>query len=576
MDTSELVRTFGRDSDTSSTQLHNLLKSSIAKQSHNELRELASAVIANHMVPIDIAREFLTDIPAPVFSMRSKTRRTILYEALSTREAAIATILNRTPERVMTSVDSNGMTPYHYACRHGSVASISTTGNRTPHDAREKLSRSGRTPLMEGVILLRGSSVIEAIMPFTSHTNLWHARDKYGLCVLHIAMCATDDYAVNQILDRLESVADIYDNLTGRSIISTAMDTDMPLVHVVNLIGSMMQRCPNILGDLMNASSSKTTDPVDIFQHTMHSSHVTDALIAAIPESRMHETLTRRRGLCSSTIFHIAADYPIAFIRLFGRGVCCGITPQEMLSTQGSITGTPMHAIADWCYSNLKDVVADLRIHCSLAHIVQAMFVVRPYDQLYAFECLRDNRDFDHFLQLTIACTPAKLWVTTHRLALVRHAVRVGSDSVLQGEFAHDLNNATVCGAHELLHIAAHSFASGNRQLYTILLKILSLVHPRNVSTATERSLLVACNMHTFCFNNSVDELNDRNRALDAMVEICRRVRAIRSWRRLRHYVQLRWLVNWWFEQTNRIDYAPPEGAVFVANRDRAMSLIQR
>jgi len=576
MDAIEFVRAFGRFGEigeigAASAKLREVLKFAVTAKANAYLSELASEVIANETVPISEVRYFLLNIPSLVLPMRTKGRRTILYEVIHARDALVIDILHRTPGRVLTSVDSNGMTPYHYACRHGSAESIISIGTLTPEDARARLSRTGRSPLMEALYVLRGSSIIGAIVDLTSNANLWQTRDRYGMCVLHYAVCSGDAATINKLLDRVESVSDLIDETTGRSVISTAMDTEMSLAQIVNLVGCMKRRCPGVLGDLLNSSSVKITDAVDIFQRTINSAPVVDTLIMAIPPDRMFETLSRRRGLSSSTIFHITATYPFAFVKLVGFGVSCGMSSSEMFSVFDSVSGTPMHILADWCYANLCDVVSELNMHCDMCTIVHALFVSRSFDMVYAFECLRTVRDLDYLLELALSCAPELMAVARVRSAIVRHAVRVGSNAVFTGPFRADLENAISRESHEILQTASQSVARGNGNVNVIIL-ILKRINPRDVSPQTERDLLLACTLTT-CGAHWVHDFQLRDSALFALHTMCQRVRAIRRWRNLRQYVKTRWFVIWWFEEAARLSYAPG-GAIFIQNRNCVMSLV--
>lgn len=560
------------------------LVSAISTHTNEELHTIAIILMENHSVPITTVRTFLHHLPVAIFAMRKCNRRTILYNAITSRGAIVPDILHLSPARVLSSGDSNGMTPFHFACRHGSINDIQNIGALTPQASLERLSRAGRSPLVEAICLQRGTSTVDAVMNFVSHANLWQTKDRFGLCVLHVAICADDNYAVNRILDRTVAVSDLIDALTGRSIINTAMDTEMPIIYVINLIAHLKRKCPAILADLMNVSSVLMTDAVDLFHRTLHCRPVADALIAAIPNDRMHETLSRQRGLCHSTIFHLAAEYPFAYVQLVGHGARFGISTHDMLSSPGRITGTPMHAVADGCFNNFNSVVADINLHCDLSDILNAMFVQRPHDNLYPFECLRNVTDFDYFLNLTISRAVDLMRAPNHRIAIIRHAVRIGSLSVVTGRIfaqldaTHEAAAAAEVHAYaarddSLLYIAAQSFSAWHGPVCDIMFRVLSHVNPRHVTPKTERALLLACAQNIFR-DNYANEIVDRFCAIGAMHTLCMRVSAIRRWRNVRAYVIRRWLLNWWVERATRQKYAPG-GCVFVLNQEDAMSLFE-
>ena len=197
-------------------KLTETLASALSTHTNDELCALAVILMENHRVPITTVRTFLRNLPKGVFAMRVRNRRTILYSAITTRGAVVPDILDLSPVRVLATGDSNGMTPFHFACRHGTANDITAIGTITPHSSRDRMSRAGRSPLVEAILLLRGSSIIDAILPFVSHTNLWQTKDRFGLCVLHVAICSDDDFTVNHILDStMDIVANVFGMVSG-------------------------------------------------------------------------------------------------------------------------------------------------------------------------------------------------------------------------------------------------------------------------------------------------------------------------------------------------------------------------
>lgn len=568
------------ESDVAS--LNSALASCALTYTTHDLYCIVLAMLKNHRIPVASVRNFIHSLNEAVFGHRGLGRRSLVYEAILHRSAVVPDILQVSPSRVLISGDSNGMTPFHYACKHGSPQDIESVGNMTPHAALDKVSRLSRTPIVEAILSLRGASVVEAVMPFTSHDNVWHKKDTSGLCAIHVAVCSNDDFSTNRILDRVVSMRDFIDRITGRSIINVAMDTDMPMHSIVSLVGHLHRKCPDILADLMNESSIRLTDPIDIFLRTMHCRPVADALLAAIPPSRMHETLTRRRGLCSSTVFHFAADYPYSFVQLVGHGSRCGIPAHEMLSAEGHMSGTPMHAVAEGSFTNFNYIVSDLNLYCDITCIIRAMFAFRTFDRIFAFECLRNLRDFEHFIKLTVTKSPAMLHAIAHRQAIIRHAVRLGSCDVINGKaFTVQGEEAITNAAAEvtsyiqqddtLLGIAAQAYSATNERSCNIILTILSRTNPRHVTPATERALLLACSQNIFTDIHSID-LKYTDSASCAMHYMRTSVRSIKRWRIMRTFIRTRWLVNWWVERATQSRYAPG-GSVYESTKKTAMAV---
>jgi len=582
------VRSFGSEGEhlepTRIAYLNEILAYTISVSTKNYLRDLTVGLMENTHIPIDTIRHFISKLPPAVFTVRNRNRRQLIYDAITKRCAAVDTILARCPLMVLASRDSNGMTPFHYACRHGSIIDIVAIGTRTPRSSLERSSRSGRSPIVDAILSRRGPTVVEAILKFTSDTLLWQTTDRVGFCVFHLVMLSDDDVNTDRILDRVTKLSDLIDHETGRSIIHTAMDNEMPLAYVIKLLGHLQRRCPNLLGDLLNLPSTNIDDPDDIFILTSHCRPVADAIIASIPPSRMHDTLTRRRGLCLATVFHISAEYPYAFVQLVHHGVQCGIHIKDMLTHEGHVSGTVMHAVAEGSFTNFNAVITQISVNCSMTTIIDAMFVSRPHDDQFAFECLRSVRDFDDFMNATAVHSPEYIRGETYRYPIIRHAIRIGSMAVISGDVFAQLGDATVrrvlddvrmyteCDDKVIL-IAAQSFRTWNAPLGDVMRHIVPRVNPRNVSAKTERALLIACS-HGLCRHGNPNEVLGRRQVIGLIHSLCVRVRAIRNWRRVRSYTRTRWFVNWWFELAARPSYAPG-GCICIATQACAMSIME-
>ena len=582
------VRSFGNDGEhmvpSRIASMDEWLSSIIHICTNAALRDVAVGLMENTNVPIDTIRHFVQKLPPAIFAVRNRNRRSLLFDAISKRSAVVPSVLVRSSRMMLSSRDSNGMTPFHFACRHGSIVDIVAIGGATPPGARDRLSRAGRSPIVDAILSRRGPNVVAAILPFTSDTSLWQITDRLGLGVFHLVVLTNDDANADRILDRVTCVSDLLDSETGRSVIHTALDNDMPHQHVINLIGHLRRRCPAVLADLLNRPSTHIDDADDLFILTSHCRPVADCLIAAIPPCRMHETLTRSRGLCRDNVFHISAQYPYAFVQLMGHGVRCGVPVRAMMSSEGHAAGTPMHAVAEGSFANFSSVIADMHVHCDMATIIGALFVMRPYDQQFAFECLRSVRDFDDFLNATAAHSPLHLRGDTFRQPIIRHAIRIGSMAVISGHIFAQLGDDEARRAVDdvrayterddaMILIAAQSVRTWNGHLCDVMRSIMPHVNPRNVSAKTERALLVACS-NGICRHGSHADAVARREVIGLMHRLCLKVSAIRRWRRVRDYTRTRWFVNWWVELAARLSYAPG-GCQCIANQACAMSIME-